>query len=68
MTYEMAWKVKNEMQIGSSTRGTAIGAACTVPSSALTLSAKKLAYLNTPRTTRLTVTAEASRRAADGVP
>ena len=34
------------------------------PSSALTLSAKKLAYLKMPSTTRLTVTANASRRAA----
>ena len=56
------------MPIGSSTRGTAIGATCAIPNSALTLSAKKLAYLKTPSTTRLTVTANASRRDAAGVP
>ena len=64
----MAWKVKNEIPIGSSTRGTTSGRAPMTRNNALMLSAKKLAYLKTPSTVRLAPIANAShgcdRRAA----
>jgi hypothetical protein len=59
--------MKNEMPIGSRVRGTPSGCTPNPVSSALTLSAKKLAYLKMPRTTRFTVTARASSGAAAGV-
>ncbi len=62
----MAWNVKKEMPIGSSTRGTTTGRTPSTRNSVLTLSAKKFAYLKIPSTTRLTVTAPpTSVRAAD---
>src|SRR6185436_6072654 len=56
-TYEMAWKVKNEIPMGSRMTGNGIGGLSNQPSTVFTLSPKKLAYLKTPSTRRLTATA-----------
>ena len=66
--YEMEWKVKKEIPIGSRSAGTATGLAPRAPSATLRFSARKPEYLNVTSDSRLSATMPRSSIVAAGVP